>query len=69
MAIIRLLGQNKRRLPTLNTEKENDRMTIKCLKTAGWKEYNGPAKVDDKGWVIPGTDPNVEPLRGGKIGY
>lgn len=69
MAYIRLLGQNHRRLPTLNTENEKDRMTIKCLKYAGWKEYTGPAKVDEKGWVIPDSDPNVVPLSGGKIGY
>lgn len=69
MAIIRLLGSNHRRLVSLNTESKLDKVTIGCLKHAGWKEYEGPAQVDDKGWVIPDTDPNVVPLRGGKIGY
>lgn len=40
-----------------------DAVTMAALLKLGWKQYEGPARTDDRGWVIPGTDPTVRPLR------
>lgn len=65
MAYIRLLSPNKRRLPIYDTSDVKDQVTIKNLQHAGWKPYQGPAKIDANGWVIDGTDPEVVPMRKG----
>jgi len=38
---------------------EADPVTWSALKRAGWVEYDGPAQTDERGYIIPGTDPAV----------
>lgn len=60
MGYTRLLSPNRRRLPTLDDSDVKDKVTIANLLHAGWKPYKGPAKVDARGWLIDGSDPDIK---------
>lgn len=36
-----------------------DEVTWLGLKKLGWTEYEGPARTDERGYIIPGTDPDL----------
>jgi hypothetical protein len=38
---------------------EADTLTWEALVKSGWTPYDGPAKTDDRGWIIPGSDPKI----------
>jgi hypothetical protein len=38
-----------------------DDVTWECLKKMGWVEYDGPATTDERGYIVPGSDPNIPP--------
>lgn len=44
---------------------EADAITAQALMKMGWRLYSGPAVTDDRGWIVPGSDPN---LRNGGAG-
>ena len=36
-----------------------DSVTWDCLERLGWTVYTGPAETDERGYIIPGTDPSI----------
>lgn len=38
-----------------------DDVTWNTLAKMGWVEYTGPAQTDERGYIIPGTDPAIVP--------
>jgi hypothetical protein len=63
--VYRLLGVHHNRLVTVidsdkHTSDQISPATAEILKAHGWTRYAGPARTE-RGWVIPGTDPNLRP--------
>lgn len=57
----RLLSPSHRRIWAIDPDKpiaEQNR-TYTSLQGAGWEEYTGPARTDEHGWVIKGSDPKI----------
>ena len=61
---IRLISPNLRRIyPNATSSKGTgvaDKAAISSLHDAGWEYYKGPGQTDARGWIIPGTEPNIE---------
>lgn len=67
---IRLLSPHRRRIypnaQTGNGQKRDgiapgvgDTLTAQVLMACGWKQYDGLARTDIRGWIIPDTDPEL----------
>lgn len=60
--LVRLLSPNIRRIYPNQRSREpysSDDMTLSCLERAGWTPYSGPALTDEKGYIIPNSDPHL----------
>jgi hypothetical protein len=60
--MMRLLSPSKRRIFAPKDDED--------LRTAGqlqevfhWQNYDGPAKTNNQGFIIPGTDPAIVPVK------
>jgi hypothetical protein len=61
--VTRLLSPNRRRIwPNKRSIDSELSTTEAALKRLGWLPYSGPAEVDARGWIVPGSDPLVIPL-------
>jgi hypothetical protein len=59
---IRLLSPSSRRIWSPRADDPKAEFTEACLRRAGWTDYRGPGRADDRGWIIKSTDPAWEHL-------
>lgn len=68
---VKLMSPNRRHMVD---ERTTDIATMNQLRTLGWLEYQGSADATTghtratSGWVIPGTDPDVDKARAAVTG-
>lgn len=57
--LVRLISPLQRRIVFIDRANPKHALTHTQLATLGWTEYAGQAQVDARGWIIPGTDPEL----------
>lgn len=62
-----LLSPTHRRLWVPAAVTDDMKRTAANLLALGWIPYNGPARVDARGWIIDGSDPRITPRHPSRV--